>query len=267
VTVVTDRDYTTDAFLGGKLEVLQPADGGHRSGLEAVLLAASIEDGFQGALVDLGAGAGVAGLCVAGRVKGARVMLVDRDEVALAGARSTLSLASNRSFAERVSVMVADVTASEADRAAAGLGRELADATICNPPFYKPGEATVSPAASRAGAHVMPDQGLETWVRTAASILRPEGRIVVIFRADGLADLLSALAGRFGGTAVLPIHPRAGSRAHRILVRATKGSRGRLSILPGFALHGTTGSSYLPEADAILRDGKSLAEVHPAWDR
>ncbi len=51
---------TADAFLGGKVEALQPAAGHHRSGLEAVLLAASLDSRIAGTVVDLGAGAGVA---------------------------------------------------------------------------------------------------------------------------------------------------------------------------------------------------------------
>ena len=265
MTAALDLGSTVDAFLGAKVEAVQHGGGVHRSGLEAVLLASAIDDEFAGSLYDLGSGSGVAGMCVAARAGGARVALVDRDEQALAAARTALARPANRAFAERVSVIAADVSDTESGRVASGLGRSVADAVILNPPFHEAERGTHSPSAARAGAHVLGSAGLDPWIRTAASILKPDGRLVVIFSADGLAGLLSALDGRFGGTAVLAIHPRASSRAHRILVRAFKGSRARLSILPGFALHAATGSSYLPEADAILRDGRSLAGVHPAW--
>jgi tRNA1(Val) A37 N6-methylase TrmN6 len=51
----------------------------------------------------------------------------------------------------------------------------------------------------------------------------------------------------------------------RVLVAATKGSRGEMRLLPGLTLHSEAGSTYLPAVERILRDGASLAEVHPAW--
>ena len=54
---------SVDAFLGGRVEAVQPEKGHHRAGLEAVLLAASLDARISGTVVDLGAGAGVAGLC------------------------------------------------------------------------------------------------------------------------------------------------------------------------------------------------------------
>ena len=48
---------TRDAFLGGRVLVLQPArGGGHRSGLDAVYLAAAVPEDVQGHVVDLGSG-------------------------------------------------------------------------------------------------------------------------------------------------------------------------------------------------------------------
>jgi tRNA1(Val) A37 N6-methylase TrmN6 len=95
--------------------------------------------------------------------------------------------------------------------------------------------------------------------------LRPGGRLVIIFRADGLPDVLAALAGRFGDVAVLPVHPRADRPALRVLIAASKGSRGEMRLLPGLTLHEPSGSAYLPQAERILRDGVSISDVHPAW--
>ena len=106
---------------------------------------------------------------------------------------------------------------------------------------------------------------LEGWIRAATSILKPDGRLIVIFRADGLNTLVSSIANRFGDIAILPIHPRAKLVAKRILVRAVKGSRAPQRILPGLALHQPRGNAYLEPVERILRDGVGLAEVHPSW--
>ena len=54
----------TDAFLGGRLLLRQPADG-HRIGTDAVLLAAAAPGDFSGLAIDAGAGVGAAGLALA----------------------------------------------------------------------------------------------------------------------------------------------------------------------------------------------------------
>ena len=251
-------ETTTDAFLGGRFVAVQPADGRHRAGLEALLLAAAVERSFAGAVVDLGAGAGVAGLAVAARCPGARVVLVERDPIAIACARATLALPVNRRLADRVTIVAADISASETERAAAGLARASAEAVIVNPPFHAPGFGTASPNADRAEAHVLAGGGLDPWLRTAASLLESRGRLFAVFRADGLEALLAACHGRFGAIDVLPIHPRVHQPARRVLIGAVKGSRAGLRLLPGFVLHPPDSSGYTPEAEAVMRDGADL---------
>ena len=87
----------------------------------------------------------------------------------------------------------------------------------------------------------------------------------MIFRADGLATLLAAIGGRFGGLDVLPIHPRAALPAHRIIVSGRKGARAPLQLLPSLILHGAEGSAFRPETEAVLRDGAGLDDVHAPW--
>jgi tRNA1(Val) A37 N6-methylase TrmN6 len=256
---------TTDAFLGGRFAAVQPADGRHRSGLEALLLGAAVESSFGGTVVDLGAGAGVAGLVVVSRCPGARVVLVERDPIAVDCARATLALAGNRALAGRVTIVTADVLAPEALRTADGLGRAIADMVIVNPPFRPADAGTVSPNPARSAAHVLSGGELGTWLRTTASVLRPRGRLAVIFRADGLATLLAACRGRFGAIDVLPVHPRAHLPAKRVLVHAVQGSRAGTRMLPPLVLHQPAGHLYTPQARAILHDGAGLAEADVRW--
>ncbi len=231
---------TVDAFIGGRVEAVQPTRGHHRSGLEAVLLGAALMPDFAGTIVDLGAGAGVAGMVAAARLAAARVVLAERDADAVACARAALQRAANHAFAARVSIVTADIEAAEGARAAAGLARDMADAVITNPPFHVPATTTAPPGRARAAAHVLGKGGLDLWFRAAASILKPGGLLVVIFRADGIAALLAALGSRFGAVDILPVQPRAAEPAHRILVGAVKGSRAASRLLPPLVLHGTT---------------------------
>jgi tRNA1(Val) A37 N6-methylase TrmN6 len=256
---------TVDAFLGGRVEALQPAAGHHRSGLDAVLLAASLETRITGTVADLGAGVGVAGFCVAARCKRAKVVLVERDQVAIDCARQALALPANAGFADRVRVVPADISAPETERVEAGIGRDLAEHVVLNPPFHLAAAGSRSPQPGRAGAHVLGLGGLDPWFRAAASILKFGGDLTVIFRADGLESLLAAASRRFGSFDLLPVHPRSEEPAHRVIVRAVKGSRASLRLLPGLALHEDTGSAYRPAVEAMLRDGRALSSAHRPW--
>ena len=102
---------TRDAFLGGLVQLLQPARGtGHRAGLDAVYLAAAVDPSTTGHVLDLGSGSGAAGFCLAARVPGVTVSLVDRDTRALALAADALDLPENGHFADRVARLEADIT-------------------------------------------------------------------------------------------------------------------------------------------------------------
>jgi len=253
-----DGGVTADRFLGGRFVALQPARGHHRSGADAILLAAAVPATAAGRVVDFGAGVGVAGMAVAVRCPATTVTLVEIDPALAALAVAALALPENAGLAGRVAVVTADVTAPAAARARAGLPRGTAETVILNPPFHVPGRVRASPAEGRAGAHVLGPGGLDPWLRTAADLLVPGGRVAVIFPAEGLADLLAALAGRFGAVTVLPVHPRAGAPAVRVVVRAVKGRRGGLALLDRLVLHEPGANTPTPDAAAILRDGAPL---------
>jgi tRNA1(Val) A37 N6-methylase TrmN6 len=88
-------------------------------------------------------------------------------------------------------------------------------------------------------------------------LLRPRGTLSLIWRADGLGDVLEALAPAFGATMVLPIYPKPAESAIRVLVRATKASRAPLQLLPGLVLNDAAGRAT-GEADGVLRSGAAL---------
>jgi len=257
-------EVTIDRFLGGRVEAVQPGRGHHRSGLEAVLLGASVSSDAAGTLIDLGAGVGVAGLCAAARSPALRVVLAEREAELAALAERALALPANAGIHGRVVTAVVDVTAPERDRLAAGLAREAADIVVTNPPFDLAGSGTASPETGRRRAHVL-EGGFEAWLRAAAWLLGPGGTLILIARASTLPELLRAAEGRFGDLAVLPIHPRPALPAERVILRGAKGRAGPLKLLPGLVLHGPTGSQFAPPLEAILRNGAGLADIHETW--
>lgn len=244
---------TDDAFLGGGLNILQPKTG-YRAGLDGVLLAASVVAGDGDAVLDVGAGVGVVGLAVARRLAHARVCLIERDPRLAGLARRNIE---RNALSERVRLIEADLARPLSEIITLGAPAESFDHVLANPPFHTEGHGTAASDPVKAGANAMPQGDLDRWVRFMAGMARPGGTATVIHRADALQSLLNALAGRFGGAIVLPIHPREGEAASRVLVQAIKGSRAALELRPGLVLHNAD-HSFRTDVEAILRHGAAL---------
>lgn len=251
----TTAATTDDLFLGDRLRMLQPLRG-YRAGLDAVVLAAACpgDAARPGEVLDVGAGVGVAGLAVAARLAGARVTLVEHDGAMAALAR--LNIARNR-LDGRARVVEADITARRTLDARLALGRECYDTIIANPPYHDTARGRPASDPARRAAHAMPAGALDGWARFMAGMARPGGRLVMIHRAEATGAIIAALSGRFGALSLLPLHPRAGAPAVRILVGGTKGSRAPLRLLPGIVLHGDDGR-FVPEIDRVLRGPERL---------
>jgi tRNA1(Val) A37 N6-methylase TrmN6 len=240
-----------DALLGGKLTLRQPRRG-HRFGHDAVLLAAATPARAGEHAIELGAGVGAAGLALARRVEGLAVTLVERDPNLTALAREN---AARNLLSERVRAVCLDVAAGPAQFAAARLGPDAADHVLMNPPFNAPHNP--SPHRARRLAHAAPPGILAQWIDTAACLLRPHGVLTLIWRADGLADVLAALTAGFGAIAIMPVYPKPETPAIRVLVRAAKNSHAPIALLPGLILADSENKPTAP-AEAILRDGTAL---------
>lgn len=237
-----------DAFLGGRVRVLQPRRG-HRSGLEAVMIAAACPAGAGDTVLDLGAGAGVAAICLLARVEGSRAILVEADPATAELAEENLR---RNGFADR-----AEVRCLEIGGAGAGSVHAVADHAISNPPFRDPRRHRSS--ADRAAAHLLPVERLEGWVRFAAGAVRGRGTLTLVHEAEALSGVLAAFGPRFGGNRILPLHPRPATPARRILVQGERGSRRSLSLLPSLFLHHEEGHGFTDGVEAVLRRGAALA--------
>lgn len=246
-------EVTEDAVLGGRLRLRQPRRG-HRVGHDAILLAASVGARAGERAVDLGAGVGGAGLAMAARLEGLDVVLVEIDPElgALAVENARLN-----GMEQRARVVIADAENTDA-LAVAGLTAGCADLVLMNPPFNDAQRQNVSPDPRRRLAHAGDAGLLPRWAATAAWLLKPQGTLTLIWRADGLADVLGALSGGFGSVAVLPVLPRDGAPAIRVLVRATKAGRAGRTDYPALSLNDASGKPT-QAAEAVLRGGAALA--------
>ena len=242
-----------DGVLGGRLRLRQPLSG-HRVGHDAILLAAATGARTGECALELGAGVGAAGLALAARVAGLRVVLVeiDQDLAALAAEN-----ARRNGFGDRVRAIACDAEDLTA-LASAGIAPGSADRVLMNPPFRDATRTQVSPDARRRLAHAGDPGLLGRWVVVAHALLRAGGTLTVIWHANAEARLLDTLDAGFGAIALLRIHPRPGGPAIRVLARAVKGgdrSRAEHAPLVLNDAHGRPSAA----AEAVLRGGSTLS--------
>jgi tRNA1(Val) A37 N6-methylase TrmN6 len=248
---MTDRagDFSEDAFLGGQLRLRQPTSG-HRAGHDAMLLAAATPARPGDRVVDLGAGVGAAGLAVAKRVAGIALVLVEIDAGLAGFARS--NAASNAIAAE---IVVLDVTSGVEIFAAAGLAADSVDIVLMNPPFNDPARHRASPDSARERAHVATATTLESWIHTARRVLKSGGILTLIWRADGIAQVLAALDRGFGSLEILPVHGEATKPAIRVLIRAVKGGKAPARIHAALMLNDESGVPNKQVEDILAGKG------------
>lgn len=242
-------DLSDDAFLGGRLHLLQ-LKRGHRAGHDALLLAAFTAGGSGVRVADLGAGIGAAGLAFAAREQDVHVTLVEREDDLVRLARANID---RNGLAARVDAVHADLVSVAGDPENAG----RFDGVMMNPPYNDAARHRASPDRLRAAAHVGFGDDLSVWIDAAARLLKPKGTLSLIWRADGLDKVLAALAPRFGAIEIRPVHSLGHRPAIRILVGAVLGSRAPLNLLPALTLQNEAGAQT-QIAEAILRRGAPL---------
>lgn len=249
-------DKTSDnAFLGGRLQILQPRSG-YRAGIDPVLLAASVPAKAGQSVLELGCGVGTALLCLAARVPDLSLTAVELQPEYAALAREN---------AARNQVAMA-VTCADLDDLPGPIKGRSFDHVIANPPFFLRGPATGGgDPAQETGRETGRGEGLALlrWVEVAAKRLAPGGCATFIQRAERLPDLMSACEGRLGSLEVLPLAPRAGRAARLVLLRGRKSGRAAFRlhaplVLHQGAAHIRDGDDYCELISDVLRNGAAL---------
>jgi tRNA1(Val) A37 N6-methylase TrmN6 len=233
-------ETTEDAILNGRVRIRQPARG-YRVNVDTLLLAAAVEVRDGARLMEAGSGVGAGLLAIATRHENVTLLGVERDQNIASISRENVAA---NAMMHRIEIVTGDVL----DRA---LNIGVFDGVFVNPPFDRDGEGR-APSDARRYAHVA-EAPLDAWIAALADRLTGGAALTMIHRAAKLPEILAALEGRLGGVEIVPIRPRAGEAAGRILVRARKGSRAPFRLCPGLVLHDASGAKYTPETEAVLR--------------
>ncbi len=241
---------TDDAFLGGKLNILQP-EKGYRAGIDAVFLAAAVPAVDGETVFEAGIGAGVASLCLLSRNPMVHVTGI---EMSTRYAVLCEQNAKRNNLANSIRVIHAEVKdAMRRDLASMPEHGSFSHA-FANPPFFDEGKVTASPSLLKAQAHAFGPEDLEQWIKLLHSMITLRGTVTLIHRAETMGKLLTYMEPKFGDIRVAPLYAREGTAASRVIVQGVKGSRAPLQLLPGLILH-ESDNRFTPDAEAVLRDG------------
>lgn len=250
-----DLQWSEDALLGGAVTIRQPRTG-YRVSSDAVLLAALTPVAPGQRVLDLGTGYGQVALSLLAREPTLQVVGLELlpEVAALAVENARLN-----HLADRFAVRVGSVAASV-------FSRDF-DVVVCNPPYRRAQTHTASANRIKAAATVeSPEVPLICWTQAAAQALKPAGVLVLVHDAARESDLLQALAeSGLGRVELLPLLPRAGVAAKRLVVRARCGVLQKPVRLPGLVLHEEDGR-WCAAVEATLRQPSALPWGFPASD-
>jgi tRNA1Val (adenine37-N6)-methyltransferase len=211
--------------------------------VDAVLLAhfARVQPGDR--VIDLGTGGGVIPLLLSALHPTTRLTGLEiQPETAEMASRSVAL----NGLTERIQIDCGDYrTATER------YGYEAFDLVTMNPPYRETGRGGISPIAGRATARHELTGSLSDAVEAAAKLVRFGGRVALVFLAERLTDLLTALRShRLEPKRLRLVQPRAGRPANLVLVEATKGGRPGLTCEAPLVIY-ETGQTYTAEMQAI----------------
>jgi tRNA1(Val) A37 N6-methylase TrmN6 len=232
--------------LGKRVRLLQPLRG-FRTSLDSVMLAAAClaKDGER--ILDLGCGVGGAGLCVLTRIPDTKLTGIDiqSDHIDLANQNAALN-----GMEERTAFVTAHIRDYRTDH--------RFDHVICNPPYLDAGAHAPSPHTAKATAHGHGDDtDLKDWIDCAFYNLKSKGSLTLIHRADQTDAIIRAMGKRFGATEIIPLWPKTGLPAKRVIIRTHKDRRSPATLHPGIILHQDNGD-YTADAEAALSGARSI---------
>lgn len=234
-------ETTTGSLLDGRVRYTQPRNG-YRTGIEPVLLAASVPAQAGQVVIEAGTGAGAGLLCLAARVPGVIGVGIEIDEATAGLARENFS--ANGMTGLRVTT---------GDLLAAAL--PAADHAMANPPWHA-ARSSPSPVVLRQLAK-QERAGVEAWMSALARALRDGGSLTMVL-PPALADRALAACPEIGLGAALrhELPPKPDRVAKLVLVQAwrggTAGLRERATVL-----HEPSGR-FAPAVEAVLRNGAAF---------
>lgn len=212
---------SVDAFMEGRLQLIQSARG-YRFSADSILLSRFVTTRKGDWVVDLGAGCGVIGLMLLLEKPIGRVVCLEIQAALADQARRNAAL---NGFREKMSVILGDIRHPP-------LSPSIAHLVVCNPPYRPARSGRINPDPERAIARHEILASLNDLLSAALRLMKPKGRIAMVYPAARLADLMVRLRS-FGlePKRIRMLYPGPQEEAKLVFIEATRGAAGGLKIL------------------------------------
>ncbi len=225
---------STDSFFSGGVRMRQHRRG-YRFSIDAVILAGCLHPRPGDTVVDLGTGCGIIPIVLAFRRPGVRVWGVEVQEPLAALAAENVRA---NGMQPRVSILAADLR----DIGAEAFGGPV-DWIVSNPPYRRERSGRINPNAQRAVARHEIAMTLSDLVAAARRMLKTGGRLVVIYAAERIADLLFQMRSeRIEPKWLRSIHSDRKSNARLILVEGVKNGGPGAALAPPLIIYDENGN-------------------------
>jgi tRNA1Val (adenine37-N6)-methyltransferase len=226
-------ELTHDTFLNGRLKIRQPKSG-YRFSIDSVIAAnlARIKPGER--ILDIGTGCGIISLILACRHPDITLFGVEiQPDLADIAARNV----SENNLGHRITVICQDICTITPDLTAG-----CVDVVICNPPHFEADSGRINPDMGVAIARHEIKMTTDDLVRAAYRMLAPNGRLMVIYPAWRMTDIIILMreAGIEPKKAVL-IYSKPEENAIRVMVEGAKDGRKGLIAAPPFYIYDQNG--------------------------
>jgi len=231
-------------FFDGQVSVHQPSEG-YRAGTDAILLASSLDAKLGEKILELGCGTGVVMLLANHHLPHCQFTGLEKSQDMLALSRS------NTKHADNIDIAEGSIRRIPKD------WHLRFDQVVANPPYFDNRRA-IRMSDAKEASFVNKGLTLDDWIAAMLLALKPRGIGTLIYRADGLEKICTALAGKVGRLRILPIHSYADEPAKRIIVQFRKSVKSESALLPALVMHERATENqkstekYAPKAKEIL---------------
>lgn len=234
---------TTDTFFNGRIQVKQSRSG-YRFSIDAVLLAWHARPRPADTVLDLGTGCGIIPMILAYRYPGIKVFGIEvQTELAQIAA---LNVSENH-MEDHIVIHQMDMKTLKQSTTAGPV-----DLVISNPPYRKSRSGRTNPDHQRAVARHEIKVTLYDVAETARRMLKTSGRLIMVYPAERLVDLLVQMRSvGIEPKSMRLIHSERNAEAKLILIEGKKGGRAGLKTGPPLIIYRKNGA-YSDEVEKMF---------------
>jgi tRNA1Val (adenine37-N6)-methyltransferase len=214
-----------------QIKIYQPKEG-YRYSMDPVILASQVSP-FPGCkIIDIGCGCGIIPVILCHRYKDIHVTGVEIQSQLADFA--TKNIKENR-MQDQVLILNQDIKTTSIEDT-----KGLADIVVANPPYKKRDTGRLNPNIQKAIARHEIKLDLSQFFSRAKSLLKPRGRLIFIFPADRLQEVLLGMTIKaFQLDWIQFIHTRKKNPAKLILVSGLREGHGSCIVRPPLFIYKT----------------------------